>query len=278
MLVPSTGRRRLSAAFAAAPRSPSPCSSTPARPAPPSARAVRRPRRARRCRLLRRRRRAAAPARPALGRAAPPLRAGPGRRGDLRQRRAAARALRRRAARPSRARARRRPGARARALPHRPAVWAERPPAGADPQVTGPGWMSGPGRPNRHPVFDTAVVDGLVHAYLARDGARPRPRHGRAHPRRDPPRRHEPRLPLAGAAAQPVQLVLRDVRRRRDRQRRRAGAGRRARPQLARFLAGGRRGTRRSATSGPGCASTTCRTRGRARARTSTRPSTRTSC
>jgi hypothetical protein len=50
-----------------------------------------------------------------------------------------------------------------------PAVWTERPPLGADPQVTGPGWVATPGKPNRHMVFDVEAIDGLVHAYLARD-------------------------------------------------------------------------------------------------------------
>ncbi|WP_270043521.1 hypothetical protein [Solirubrobacter ginsenosidimutans] len=50
-----------------------------------------------------------------------------------------------------------------------PAVWTDRPPLGADPQVTGPGWVAMPGRPNRHLVFDVEAIDGLVHAYLARD-------------------------------------------------------------------------------------------------------------
>ena len=50
-----------------------------------------------------------------------------------------------------------------------PEIYAERPPAGADPQVTGPGWANGPGRSGRHPVYDREVIDGLVHAYHARD-------------------------------------------------------------------------------------------------------------
>jgi hypothetical protein len=50
-----------------------------------------------------------------------------------------------------------------------PRIYAERPPTGADPQVIGAGWAAGPGRIERHPVFETEVVDGLVHAYLARD-------------------------------------------------------------------------------------------------------------
>ncbi|HEY6887387.1 MAG TPA: hypothetical protein VI300_06390 [Solirubrobacter sp.] len=53
-----------------------------------------------------------------------------------------------------------------------PAVWSDRPPFGADPQVTGPGWSAMPGRPNRHLVFDVEAIDGLVHAYLARDALR----------------------------------------------------------------------------------------------------------
>ena len=50
-----------------------------------------------------------------------------------------------------------------------PQIYGERPPAGADPQVTGPGWVNGPGRAGRHPVYDSEVIDGLVHAYVARD-------------------------------------------------------------------------------------------------------------
>jgi len=50
-----------------------------------------------------------------------------------------------------------------------PGAWTDRPPAGADPQVTGPGWVSRPGVPRRHPVFDAEAVDGLAHAYLARN-------------------------------------------------------------------------------------------------------------
>jgi hypothetical protein len=50
-----------------------------------------------------------------------------------------------------------------------PGAWTDRPPVGADPQVKGPGWVSRPGVPRRHPVFDAEAVDGLVHAYLARD-------------------------------------------------------------------------------------------------------------
>ena len=50
-----------------------------------------------------------------------------------------------------------------------PAVWTDRPPLGADPQVKGPGWVGMPGKPKRHPVFDVEAIDGLVHAYLARD-------------------------------------------------------------------------------------------------------------
>ncbi|WP_028063014.1 hypothetical protein [Solirubrobacter soli] len=34
---------------------------------------------------------------------------------------------------------------------------------------TGGGWLAVPGRPNRHLVFDVEAIDGLVHAYLARD-------------------------------------------------------------------------------------------------------------
>ena len=160
-----------------------------------------------------------------------------------------------------------------------PQVWTTRPPLGADPQVTGPGWISGPGRTGRHMVYDTAAVDGLVHAYLARHVLGLDRRTVTLHPRRDPPRRHQPRLALAGAQAQPDQLVLRDVRRRRDRQRRAQGARRRdgASPRAASCPA--RRATeRRPATSARGCASTTCRSAGCAPARTSTRPSTPTSC
>ena len=229
---------------------------------------------------LARRRPAAAPARRALGRARSALRPGPGRDRDRGQRRPAARPLAGRAARPSRAGARRRPRARARALPRRPEVWTERPPVGADPQVTGPGWRAGARTPDRHMVFDTEAVDGLVHAYLARDVLGLDARHRRAHPRPDPPRRHEPRLALAGAAAEPVQLVRRDVRRRRDRQRRpRAtladghGAPPRALPRRR-----ASRTARRPATSARACASTTCPHRGLRTRSTSTRPSTRTSC
>jgi hypothetical protein len=50
-----------------------------------------------------------------------------------------------------------------------PQIYGEHPPEGAGEKVTGPGWAAGPGRKERHPVFDAEVVDGLVHAYVARD-------------------------------------------------------------------------------------------------------------
>ena len=108
-----------------------------------------------------------------------------------------------------------------------PQIYGERPPAGADPQVTGPGWVNGPGRAGRHPVYDSEVIDGLVHAYVARDALGLAPADVARIRRRGPPRRHEPRLRLAGPAPEPDQLVLRDVRGRRDRQRRAHGARRR---------------------------------------------------
>ena len=50
-----------------------------------------------------------------------------------------------------------------------PEIWTDAPPVGAHPRATGPGWRAAPGLPIRHMVFDIEVVDGLVHAYLARD-------------------------------------------------------------------------------------------------------------
>jgi hypothetical protein len=50
-----------------------------------------------------------------------------------------------------------------------PQIFGERPPVGADPQVTGPGYVNGPGRVGRHLVYDREVIDGLVHAYVARE-------------------------------------------------------------------------------------------------------------
>jgi hypothetical protein len=50
-----------------------------------------------------------------------------------------------------------------------PDAWTYTPPLGARAWITGPGWRASPFAPTRHPVFDTEVVDGLVHAYLARD-------------------------------------------------------------------------------------------------------------
>jgi hypothetical protein len=50
-----------------------------------------------------------------------------------------------------------------------PQIYGERPPGGARANVTGPGWTAGPGRNERHPVFDAEVIDGLVHAYVARE-------------------------------------------------------------------------------------------------------------
>ena len=194
------------------------------------------------------------------------------------QRGSAARALRRRARGhdgPARADA-----ARAdRALPRRrPQVWTERPPLGADPQVTGPGWVAGPGA--------TEPAPGLRRRGDRR--ARPRvPRARRARPRpRAPVARirdqiHRvatsrdwrwPALRLnqinwysavfaADAIVNGEHTALAD------------GMGR----HLARLP--GRRGRERPrpATSAPDCASTTCPAAGCARARTSTPPSTPTS-
>ena len=64
------------------------------------------------------------------------------------------------------------------------------------------------------------VVDGLVHAYLARDALGLDAADGGPHPPTRSTRGDEPRLPLARPAAEPDQLVLRALRRRRDRQRR----------------------------------------------------------
>jgi hypothetical protein len=50
-----------------------------------------------------------------------------------------------------------------------PEIWTEVPPVGARPWLVGPGWRAAPLSPIRHPVFDVDTVDGLVHAYLARD-------------------------------------------------------------------------------------------------------------
>ena len=73
-----------------------------------------------------------------------------------------------------------------------PEIWTLRPPLGADPQVSGPGWISGPGRTGRHMVYDTSVVDGLVHAYRRPRSARPRRADRHADPRSDPSRGDEP--------------------------------------------------------------------------------------
>ena len=151
MRVPSTGRRRRLAAFAAAAASAvallvhvyapvaadRPASAAPRTPAAGTGRR----------RLPRRRRRPAAPARPALGRrhSAATSRA----RGDHHpgQRRPAARALARRAPRPRRTRRAPTLGrARSPASSSVRRSGPTRPPLGADPQVTGPGWVSGPGR------------------------------------------------------------------------------------------------------------------------------------
>ena len=82
-----------------------------------------------------------------------------------------------------------------------PEIWMDVPPAGANASVTGPGWRAGPTTPLRHMVFDTEVVDGLVHAYLARDVLGLDAGRRAAHPRGDPRRGDERRLPLARAAA-----------------------------------------------------------------------------
>ena len=268
MRVPSTGRRRRLAAFAAAVRrrAARPCPHAGRRRAPRERRAARRAGRAGRRRLLRGRRRAPAPARPALGRrrsaattrarARPPPRSTPTCCSCTRSPRSAV------TTGPTRADARARSIARFLVGPQ---VWTLRPPLGADPQVTGPGWVSGPGGTGRHMVYDTDGVDGLVHAYLARDVlgldrrtvARIRDEIHRV--------ADEPRLALAGAAAEPVQLVLRDVRRRRDRQRR----PRRRSPTAWRATSSAscRREPApapRPATSVRACASTTCPQRGRA--------------
>ena len=91
---------------------------------------------------------------------------------------------------------------------------------------------------------------GLEAAIVARD------------PRRRSPRRARARLALAGAAAQPVQLVRHDVRRRRAVNGTRRDARRRPRapPRAASVAAGGA-----PATSGRACASTTCPRAGRLR-------------
>ena len=49
------------------------------------------------------------------------------------------------------------------------ALFSSHPPLGADPQVKGAGWVAAPGRPQRHPVFDIEVIEGLTQAYLARE-------------------------------------------------------------------------------------------------------------
>ena len=243
MRVPSAGRRRLSAAIAVASAcAVTPCSSTPAtarRSPAPAAASVRRPRRSTTRGYLAVADAPAAAPRRALERSPAPLRPGPGRHdrevnADLllvhavaAQRGIAAP----RAPTPARARSRasspaRRSGPSAR----RPAP-TRRSPARA-------GSRTGPHRP----------PSGLRHRGRRRPRAR-LPRARRARPRRPPTSRRirdeihrvatSRDYALAGAAAEPDQLVLRDVRRRRDRQRRRArrsptGMAR----QLARFLAG----------------------------------------
>ena len=134
-----------------------------------------------------------------------------------------------------------------------PQVWAERPLAGADPQVIGPG-LGGGARSRVPPpgLRQLEVVDGLVHAYLARDALGLDAGHGGPHPRARSTRSRRARLPLARPAAQPDQLVLRAVRRRRDRQRRARGARRRHGAPARRFLAACAARAARPATSGPG--------------------------
>ena len=121
-----------------------------------------------------------------------------------------------------------------------PQIWALQAAARRRPAGHGPGLgRPVPGRTGRHLVHDAAVGRRAGPRLPRARRARPRPAHGRAHPRPDPRRRHQPRLALAGAPAQPDQLVLRDLRRRRDRQRRPARRWPTAwRSHLERFLAG----------------------------------------
>ena len=200
---------------------------------------------------------AGAPRRP-VERAARHLRARPGRRRRAGQRRAAAHPQCRRSGGARRAgaqrppRAARRQGAGDRARVHRPP--ASHPPAGS--QIHVPGWSSSMYTldAGQHLVYDAEIVDGLVHAWKARQ-ALGLPRRDRANDRRPhPPRRAHALLALADDPAQPGQLVRADLRGRRDRVRRATCCGATCAQQPRRASSPAR------ATSAPACASSTCRT------------------
>ena len=112
------------------------------------------------------------------------------------------------------------------------------------------------GRPT-HPVFDTEAVEGLAAAYGARSRSGSTRRRG-AHPPPDPARRASPRLALARAAAEPVQLV-RDV----FAADARVNGTRRVARHRALGATSARFGPRGADTSARACASTTCPRAGR---------------
>ena len=192
---------------------------------------------------------------------------------DDRQREPAGRVFRRRATRPQRPFAQRRPRPLDRSLPHAPADLAGEGSRGAAAQGARPGVVGWHGE-----VFASAPGPrqrgrrGAGPGLRGTRRARARRALRRAHPARDRARRARARLRVAGAAAQPVQLVRRPDGGRRTGQRR-------ARPRSPPGSAGTSGAFSATiATSGRGCASAICRATAIAHCPTWTRRSTPTSC
>ena len=184
----------------------------------------------------------------------------------------------RRASWAQRAGPQRRPGTEDRPFPHRAEAWTEAPLPDTLPRHKGPGWRGGPEFPIMHEVFGSEAAEGLAEAYRARDVlglesdtvARIRDQIGRV--------AASPGWRWPAIRLNQFNWPVRDVRRRRDRQRQHRAAGARVGAPPGNLPRRRRRAWGAAGNLGPGCAFTTCPRRARGIASTSTRPSTRTSC